>query len=216
MKGMPFKLYSDEEKIIKLVTDKTTSYVALGKELIQKQNELFHLLCFLDLDERISLYDCIEPHEPGDFLIGNNGKKTLVEVTECFGNKDSYIYINNQLNILFNRIKRVSSDYAFSIEDAKEKIKELICDKNGKDYNSNNEYDEVILLIVTGEYTGCSSTGNWIIKYLDSCNIKNCIYKVYILDYFASGKDGNPIIIKNVIKEIDDFKNYFRDFKNNY
>ena len=55
MKGMPFKLYSDEEKIIKLVTDKTTSYVALGKELIQKQNELFHLLCFLDLDERISL-----------------------------------------------------------------------------------------------------------------------------------------------------------------
>lgn len=214
MKGLQFKLYSDEDNLVNLVVNKLNNYGASGNELIQKQNELFNLLCFLDLDERISLYDCIEPHEPGDFLIEKNGKKILIEITECFGNKDSYIYINNQLNILFNRIKRVSSDYAFSIDEAKEKLKELICDKNVKNYNSNNEYDEVVLLIVTGEYTGCSSTGNWIIKYLDSCDIKKCIYKVYILDYFASGKDGNPIIIKNVIKEIDDFKKYFEVFKN--
>ena len=213
MKGIEFKLYSDEKNLVNLVVNKLDDYGDSNNELIQKQNELFHLLCFLDLDEKVSLYESINPHEPGDFLIDNNGKKTLVEVTECFGNKDSYIYINNQLNILFNRIKRVSSDYAFSIEEAKEKLKDLISDKNVKNYNSNNEYDEVILLIVTGEYSGCSSTGNWIIKYLDSCDIKKSIYKVYILDYYASGKDGNPIIIKNVIKEIDDLKKYYRDFK---
>lgn len=213
MKHIQNRLYSNEKNLVNLVVNKLDDYGDSNKELIQKQNEFFHLLCFLDLDEKVSLYESINPHEPGDFLIDNNGKKILVEVTECFGNKDSYIYINNQLNILFNRIKRVSSNYAFSIKEAKEKIKELICDKNVKNYNSNNEYDEVILLIVTGEYTGCSSTGNWIIKYLDSCDIKNCIYKVYILDYFASGKDGNPIIIKNVIKGIDDLKNYFRYFK---
>ncbi len=213
MKHIQNRLYSNEKNLVNLVVNKLDDYGNSNKELIQKQNELFHLLCFLDLDEKVSLYESINPHEPGDFLIDNNGKKILVEVTECFGDKASYIYINNQLNILFNRIKRVSSNYEFSIKEAKEKIKELICDKNVKNYNSNNEYNEVILLIVTGEYTGCSSTGNWIIKYLDSCDIKNCIYKVYILDYFASGKDGNPIIIKNVIKEIDDLKKYFRYFK---
>ena len=213
MRGLQFKLYIDEKNLVNLIVNKLDSYGDSNKETIQKQNELFHLLCFLDIDKQLSLYNYIYPNEPGDFILKRRDKKILFEVTECFGNKDSYMYINNQLNNLFGRKKKVTSNYAFSIEEAKHKIKELIKIKNSKNYNDNNEYDEVILLIVTGEYTGCSSTGNWIIKYLDSCDIKNCIYKVYILDYFASGKDGNPIIIKNVIKEIDDLKKYFRYFK---
>ena len=213
MRGLQFKLYIDEKNLVNLIVNKLDSYGDSNKELIQKQNELFHLLCFLDIDKQLSLYNYIYPNEPGDFILKRRDKKILFEVTECFGNKDSYMHINNQLNNLFCRKKKDTSNYAFSIEEAKHKIKELIKIKNSKNYNDNNEYDEVILLIVTGEYSGCSSTGNWIIKYLDSCDIKKSIYKVFILDYYASGKDGNPIIIKNVIKEIDNLKKYFRYFK---
>ena len=194
MKGLQFNLYSNE--------------------LIQKQNELFHLLCFLDLDNNLSLNDYIQPNEPGDFLMKKDGKNYLFEVTECFGNNNSYMYINNQLNFLFGRVKRITSNYSFSIEEAKDKIKELIQNKNLKNYNDNNEYDEVILLIVTGEYSGCSSTGNWIIKYLDSCDITESIYKVYVLDYYASGKDSSPIIIKEVSSEIENLKEFFKNFRN--
>lgn len=209
---MQNKLYSDEKNIVKLIENKLKNYGNSNKELIQKQNELFHLLCFLDLYNDLSLYDYIQPNEPGDFLIIKNEKKVLIEVTECFGNGNSYMYINNQLNFLFNRPKRNSSKYSFSIKEAKAKIKKIIKNKNSKKYNANNAYDEIILLIVTGEYSGCSSTGNWIIKYLDSCDIYNCIYKIYILDYFASGKDGNPIIIKDVINDIEELKAYFENF----
>lgn len=207
------KLYSDEEKIVKLVVDKLNGYGNSSKELIQKQNELFYLLCFWDIDGKMSLYDSISPNEPGDFLLIKNKKKVLIEVTECFGNESSYAYMHNRLNELFNRNKKIITNYAFTIEEVIERIRKLISDKNYKDYNKNNEYDEVILLIVTGEYTGCSSIGNWIIKYLDSSEIGKSNYKVYILDYFASGRDGYPIIIKNVINEIDTFKSYFNDTK---
>lgn len=203
------KLYGAEEKIVKLVVDKLNGYGNSSKELIQKQNELFYLLCFLDIDSKLSLYDSISPNEPGDFLLVENEKKVLIEVTECFGNESSYAYMRNRLNELFNRKKKINKNFMFTIEEVIEKIRILISDKNYKDYNKNCEYDEVILLIVTGEYTGCSSTGNWIIKYLDSCEIRKSNYKVYILDYFASGRDGNPIIIKDVINEIDSFKSYF-------
>lgn len=212
MKHSKNKLYSNEDNIVKLVINKLNGYGNSNKELIQKQNELFHLLCFLDLDNSLSLYDYIYPNEPGDFLMKKKEKKILFEVTECFGNNNSYMHINNQLNFLFNRIKKTASNYSFSIEEAKTKIKELIKSKNSKSYNVNNEYEEVILLIVTGEYSGCSSTGNWIIKYLNSCDITESIYKVYILDYYASGKDGNPIIIKNTIKAIEKFTEYFNIF----
>ena len=106
MRGLQFKLYIDEKNLVNLIVNKLDSYGDSNKELIQKQNELFHLLCFLDIDKQLSLYNYIYPNEPGDFILKRRDKKILFEVTECFGNKDSYMHINNQLNNLFCRKKK--------------------------------------------------------------------------------------------------------------
>ncbi len=212
MTGDEFLLYSDERNIVNMVEKKLNGYGNSNKQLIQKQNELFHLLCFLSLDGKLYLYNSIIPNEPGDFFITDDNKTIIVEVSECFGNDDSYAAMKNRINSLFKRKTKNKLDYRFSIEEVKRKLNKIKDDKNEKNYNLNNTIDEVILLIVTGEYTGCSATGNWLIKYLDECDIKDCKYKIWILDYFASGKDGNPIIIKNLPKEIAEFKKYFDQF----
>ncbi len=48
-----FKLYSEETKIIK-ISKKIKNYGKSSKELFQKENELFHLLCFFNMDNKSS------------------------------------------------------------------------------------------------------------------------------------------------------------------
>ena len=98
-----FKLYSEEANIIKISKEILKDYGKSNKELFQKENELFHLLCFFNLDNKLELFKNIMPNEPGDFLLNLKNKKILIEIAEYFGNQKTYEYINNQLNNLYNR-----------------------------------------------------------------------------------------------------------------
>ena len=207
-----FELCNDEIELVNLVQDKLKNYKDSSKNIIQKQNELFHLLCFLNIDEKLYLHKYIKPNEPGDFIIEFKGKKILIEVTECFGNDKSYMALKSKMNNLFYRKNKEVGKYEFDIEEAKNKLNKIINSKNNKNYNYDNKYDDMILLIVTGEYSGCSATGNWLIKHLNIDDIKKCNYKIWVLNYFGSPKDGNPIIIKDIVKDIKEFQKYFDMF----
>ena len=51
-------LYNRENAIASLVKIKLQNY-RVSKEQVKKENELFHLLCFLDKTNKLSLYDNI-------------------------------------------------------------------------------------------------------------------------------------------------------------
>ena len=210
-----FKLYSEEKNIIKISKEILKDYGNSNKELFQKENELFHLLCFFNLDNKLELLKNIMPNEPGDFLLNFKNKKILIEIAECFGNQKTYEYINNQLNILYDRKNKdkYCGDYKFSIDEVKTKLKDILIEKNNKNYNKYNEYDKIILLIVTGEYYNCPVTGNWLVKFLSVEDIEKSMYTIYVLNYFASSKDDNPIIIKNIKNEIIEYQNYLQKNK---
>jgi len=96
-------LYREERKISKIVIKKLSKYNYTNKILIKKENELFHLLCFMCLDNNLDLYNEIIPNEPGDFILKDNDKKILIEVVTCFGNAKTHIDIENKLDSIFKR-----------------------------------------------------------------------------------------------------------------
>jgi len=209
-----FNLCSNERQLVKLIKVKMKAYGNSNKELIKKENELFHLLCFLSLSNEIKLLNVIQPNEPGDFLIIKDNKKTMVEVVECFGNAETYIDVKYRLNFLFGRnIKNKNAGrYTFTIKESVDKLNEELLSKNNKNYLNDNSFDEKILLVVTGEYENCPVTGNWLIKFLEEKHFLNNRYDgIWILDYFSSGKDGNPMITKDIVKDIIDNKCFYKD-----
>ena len=203
-------LLEEEKMLADIVKENLKYYGASNKEKIQKENELFHLLCFLYLDNNLKLYNKIIPHEPGDFLIQEKNRNTMIEVVEVFGNDKTYIDIRNRLNNIFKRkIKRKTEGlYCFSFKESINSFNKVFVDKNtNKEYLDNDKYDKKILLIVTGEYDNCPTTGNWIIKFLEEKNFEINKYDyLWVLDYFSSPKDNGPIIIKNTIEEIKEYK----------
>lgn len=206
-------LYNREKVIANLAKRKLQNY-GNYKERAKKENELFHLLCFLDINKKIDLYDNIEPHEPGDFIININDKKIMIEVVECFGNPDTYMDVVNKLNNIFKRkiYRPNQGKYSFTIKESIDQFRAVFINKNeNKEYLNNKEFDKTILLLVTGEYENCSITGNWIEKFLEEKDFDiNQYDKICVIDYFASMKDGGPSIMKNVLEEIKEYKNIFK------
>lgn len=217
MKNTNYMLYDDEKTIVDNVKKKLVNYGHSNKEKIQKQNELFHLLCFMYLDNNKEMYYKVKPNEPGDFILIDNNKKIMIEVVECFGNNSTYIEIKNKMNKLFNRVnlKNNIGIYKFTIDECKEKFNSILLLKNKKQYLNNSDFDKKILLIVTGEYDNCPATGNWIIKFLkDEDFLINLYDEIWILDYFSSSKDLNPTIIKNPVDEIRKYNNILNSDSN--
>lgn len=212
---MNCELYKKEKIIAKLVKRKLENY-ANSKERIKKENELFHLLCFLDVYKKRKLENFIYPHEPGDFILKINNKKIMVEVVECFGNPKTYKDIKNKLNKIFKRdvSRNFEGEYNFTIEESLRKFEQIFNAKNNnKEYLNNPDFSEVILLIVTGEYENCPITGNWIIKFLEEKDFVNNKYnKVCVLDYFASGVDGGPIILEDALEELVEYNKIMRKY----
>ncbi len=73
--------------------------------------------------------------------------------------------------------------------------------------------DKSFLLIVTGEYDNCSITGSWVLKFLQKNELifKKSFDKIWILDYFASGKDGGPIVMNDFYNEFVKYKKIIED-----
>ena len=121
--------------------------------------------------------------------------------------------IRNRLNHIFERkiTRNKEGIYCFSLEESINSFNKSFFDKNtNKEYLNNDNYDDKILLIVTGEYENCPATGSWIIKFLEEKNFDINKYDcLWILDYFSSSKDNGPTIIKNPIEEIKKYKEYF-------
>lgn len=172
-----------EDEIAKIVKEKLKFYGNSNKESIKKENELFHLLCFLHLYNKFELYNKIIPNEPGDFLLQEKEKNAVIEIVEIFGNKETYINIKNRINCVFKRKNSHTKDeiYGFTMNESINKFNELFWKKNtDKNYLFDEQYNKKILLIVTGEYENCPATGNWIIKFLEEkdfeINKYDCIW----------------------------------------
>ncbi len=201
-----FKMRKNEELLLSKTKSILQNYGKSNKEKQEKEDELFHLLCFLSRNKREDLFDSIQPNEPGDCLINENGKMRLIEVTSCFGNDETYYHFKKRMNELFERKAKHSlelekKEYGYTITDGIEKFKEEFKDKCSKEYVKNKKYDSVELLIVTSEYECCFP--NWTEKFITKEDLKdNPFDKIMVLDYFSSGRDGNPTIIEDLEREI--------------
>lgn len=203
-----FLLYENESKITKNAQKIINNYNSSNREKKKKLFELFHLLVFLEISNFKN--NKIFPNEPGDFIIKNNNEKYMVEVTTVFGNKEENIKMNNMLNSIFgfengdknyNEIKFVNSSM-------KNLFLKKLKDKQEKNYRDGLNIDKSFLLIVTSEYDNCSITGSWVLKFLQKNELifKKTFDKIWILDYFASGKDGGPIVMNNFFSEFIEYK----------
>ena len=202
-----FKMYSNEKEILKIVKSILRKYGNSNREKYEKEDELFHLLCFLDKDNKLTLYKKIRANEPGDLIIDNDGETTLVEVVMCFGNDESYYYFQKRMNKLFNRTIKLNKKfdekkYGYSINDGIEQFLKVFKIKCDKDYVKKREYNHIELLVVTAEYECCFP--NWLTRFIKRELIENNPFdKIMILDYFSCGRDGNPTIIRDYLEEIE-------------
>lgn len=207
-----FELHKDEKIIVDLVRDKLKNYSVNNKEFIKKENELFHLTCYLKEKDELELLKYISPNEPGDFIIEKNNKKIVIEVAECFGNISTYKSIKKKLNSIFQRVNTINDDeYKFTNEECKKKFNLIFFNKNkDKVYLDSELYDKKILLIITGEYYNCPVTGSWFEKFLN-IDVFDCnrFDDIWILNYFSSGKDNGPTIFSNVINNVIDYQNMY-------
>lgn len=202
-----FKMCTNEEAILKKVNLILKNYGNSNKNKRKKEDELFYYLCFLDVDNRLYLYKKVSPNEPGDLILEENGKKHLIEVLTCFGNDNSYFCFQKRMNELFKRKTKTNNKYnkkkyGYHI---KEGIKQFFIDyekKCDKEYVKTKMYDYVELLIVTAEYESCIP--NWMTRYISKNSFKNNPFdRIMIIDYFSSGRNGDPTIIKDYIKELE-------------
>jgi len=206
-----FLLYSNENYIAKKANEIINNYKNSNREKLKKKFELFHLLVFLEKANLKNLK--IIPNEPGDFIIKNENEKYVIEVTSVFGNKDENIKMKSILNKIFgvSEESKNENEISFDNEVMKKIFLKKITEKEKKDYISSQKATKSFLLIVTGEFNNCSITGSWFLKFLrkEELLFKKSFDKVWILDYFASGKDNGPIIIKDFYNEFIEYKNIY-------
>ncbi len=208
-----FLLYEDEVKIAENAKKIINSYTSSNREKKKKMFELFHLLIFLELSDFRN--NEIVPNEPGDFILKNNNESYMVEVTTIFGNKEENIKMNNMLNSIFNfKINDKNIDeIRFVNSSMKNLFLNKLKDKQEKNYSDGLNVDKNFLLIVTGEYDNCATTGSWVLKFLQKNELvlKKTFDKIWILDYFASGKDGGPIVMSDFYSEFIWYKKILDD-----
>lgn len=175
--------------------------------------ELFHLLIFLELSDFRN--NEIVPNELGDFILKNNNESYMIEVTTIFGNKEENIKLNNMLNSIFdfkNNDKNIDG-IKFVNSSMKNLFLNKLKDKQEKNYSDGLNVDKNFLLIVTGEYDNCAITGSWVLKFLQKNELvfKKTFDRIWILDYFASGKDGGPIVMNDFYREFIEYKKILDD-----
>lgn len=210
-----FLLYESENKVAKNAKKIINSYTRSNREKKKKMFELFHLLVFLELSNFKN--NKIVPNEPGDFIIKNNNEKYMVEITTVFGNKDENIKLNNMLNSIFDfeNSNKNDDEIKFINSSMRNLFLKKLKDKQEKNYRDGLNIDKSFLLIVTGEYDNCSITGSWVLKFLQENELifKKTFDKIWILDYFASGKDGGPIVMNDFYSEFIEYKKIILDDK---
>ena len=202
-------LYSKEKSITKKARNIINDYDNSEREKNKKLFELFHLLVFLDVANL--KFDKIIPNEPGDFIIEHKNEKYMIEIVLILGNDNENIKMKNILKKLFafkNEFE-ISNQIIFNNQKMKKLFLKKLEEKDGKDYGSNQNISKKYLLIVTGEYDNCSVTGGWFLKFLqkEELYLEKNFDKVMILDYFASGKNNDPMAIKDFYNEFHEYKN---------
>lgn len=213
-----FLLYENEVKIAENAKKIISSYTSSNREKKKKMFELFHLLIFLELSDFRN--NEIVPNEPGDFILKNNNESYMVEVTTIFGNKEENIKLNNMLNSIFdfkNNDKNIDG-IKFVNSSMKNLFLNKLKDKQEKNYSDGLNVDKNFLLIVTGEYDNCAITGSWVLKFLQKNELvfKKTFDRIWILDYFASGKDGGPIVMNDFYSKFIEYKKILDDNQNQY
>lgn len=208
-----FLLYENEVKIAENAKKIISSYTSSNREKKKKMFELFHLLIFLELSDFRN--NEIVPNEPGDFILKNNNESYMVEVTTIFGNKEENIKLNNMLNSIFdfkNNDKNIDG-IKFVNSSMKNLFLNKLKDKQEKNYSDGLNVDKNFLLIVTGEYDNCAITGSWVLKFLQKNELvfKKTFDRIWILDYFASGKDGGPIVMNDFYSKFIEYKKILDD-----
>ncbi len=208
-----FLLYENEFNIVESSKEIINNYTKSNREKKKKLFELFHLLIFLELSDLKC--DKIIPNEPGDFIIENNNERYMIEVTTIFGGKEGNIKINNQLNYIFGFENIVGDNNEIGPTNSSMKTLFLkkLKEKQEKNYVNDLNIDKSFLLIVTGEYNNCPITGSWVLKFLQENEviIKQTFNKIWILDYFSSGRDGGPTVIKDYYNEFINYKKILSD-----
>ncbi len=211
-----FLLYENEKNVVKNSNKILKDYAMSPREKKKKIFELFHFLVFLEIIH-LKKFKII-PNEPGDFILEKNNKRYLVEVTTVFGNKEEHIKMNNILCFLFDfeHSEGNNNQMMFHNHSMKTMFLKKLKDKQAKNYTTDIKVDKSFLLIVTGEYDNCPVTGSWFLKFLQENEImvKKTFDKIWILDYFSSGKDSGPIAIKDFYSEFIEYKKIISLSKN--
>lgn len=204
-------LYKKEKEIVKKAKKIISNFNYSKREEKKKLFELFHLLVFLEITDVI--YDSILPHDPGDFILKKGNSNTMIEITTVFGNKNNNIAMTNILSNLFKIPTKntTNNNLIFETNFMKNPFLTQLKEKQNKNYNLKLPINKRILLIVTGEYDNCAITGSWLFKLIEKNEIfiKDNFEQIWILNYFASGKDNGPIIIEDFFKEFTYYKNFY-------
>lgn len=206
-----FLLYNNENDMVRKANKIIDNYANSNREKFKKLFELFHLLVFLDAGNL--KIDKIIPNEPGDFIIESENKRCIVEITSVFGNKEENIKMKSILNRIFGFTEEleIENEIIFDNEVMKELFLKKISEKENKNYTNNQNIEKSFLLIVTGEYDNCPATGSWFLKLLqrEELLFKKKFDEVWVLDYFASGKDNGPVVIKDFYNDFLEYKSIF-------
>ncbi|GAA3728090.1 hypothetical protein GCM10022378_16140 [Salinicoccus jeotgali] len=183
-----------------------------NKDFIKKSIELFHLLTYLDVNEELENIQEIIPNEPGDFLVTINGKDILYELVTIFGDKEAQSITNLVKEILgLSDVSQVEINRYPVMDTTKlaTLFKKMLSKKKEKKYFSN--YEEAVLLLVTSEHDRCGTVAWYLIENIQeevTDFIDSTRSSIKTMNYFSSGKDGNPET-NDIEAEIRLYNKYF-------
>ena len=183
-----------------------------SKDFVKKSIELFHLLTYLDVSEKLKSIQEIIPNEPGDFLVTINEKDILYEVVTVFGDKEAKEITDLFKEIL--KIKDTSQDdtYKFPVMNADKlnaQFKKVLRNKKDKSYFF--DYECTVLLLVTSEYDRCGTVPWYLVENMEE-NVNEFVNTtqstIKMMNYYRAGMEGNPVT-GDIESEIDLYNKCF-------
>lgn len=209
-------LYTLERKIALKTKEIMKDYIEEfnNKDFIKKSIELFHLLIYFDVNKNIESIKKIVPHEPGDFfVIMKNGTEILYEIVTVFGDKEAKSISDLvKQNLEVNNVNS-TGDFEYSkmdIDKLTTQFKRVLSNKKDKSYFLKHE--NTSLLLVTSEHDR-SGTVAWYLLEDIGDSVRDFINKtkstIKTMNYFSSGKDGNPTV-NNIEEELQLYDMIFK------